>query len=209
MTIQRRNFLHRASLGLIALVAAPASAKASEHAGTEPWLEGLNGTHKQYFDVAAHGTGAPLKRAENFLNAYGQAYDLKDDALSVVFGAHGTALSLVLSDGMWSKYQLGAYFSVEDPTTKTHAVRNIFATAGSGSFQPSVIGLQQRGVRFIACRQSIARVSREVADKQGGDAARISRDLVAGLLPGVTPVPAAIVAVNRAQEAGLTYVYLG
>jgi intracellular sulfur oxidation DsrE/DsrF family protein len=33
--------------------------------------------------------------------------------------------------------------------------------------------------------------------------------LLANLLPGVTPVPALIVAVNRAQESGLSYAYIG
>jgi hypothetical protein len=38
---------------------------------------------------------------------------------------------------------------------------------------------------------------------------KVREEILANLLPGVTPVPALIIAVNRAQEAGFSYVFLG
>ncbi len=216
MTIERRGFLSRASLGMLAFfgtrpVATGVATAGNSSAPLEPWLEGLTGRHKQMFDVAANNKGAPLGRAGNFLTVYGQAYGLKDIELNVVFGAHGSGLALVLDDGIYSKFGLGAHWSIDDPQTKSPATRNIFAGVGdpAASFSPSVASLQKRGVRFLACMQAIAKLSRELAASASMDASAVNQELLAGLLPGVTAVPAMIIAVNRAQEAGLTYVYIG
>jgi intracellular sulfur oxidation DsrE/DsrF family protein len=213
MTIERRGFLGEMSLGMLAVAGGTGVSRllANPAAETEPWLQGLTGRHKQYFDVSAHLQGAPLGRTANFFNAYVDAYSLKDSDVNVVFGAHGTAIPMVFNDALWSKYALGAKYSIVELGTKNPAVRNIFAGAGTGNtwYDPSIASLQKRGVRFLACLQAIARVSRELASREGVDAPAIKEELIAGLLPGVTPVPAAIVAVNRAQEAGMTYVYLG
>ncbi len=213
MPTERRGFLGTMTLGVLGLAGAPRLARAGELSSVvpEPWLEGLTGRHKQYLDVSAHNKGAPLGRTANFLNAYDQAYGLKDSDVNVVFGAHGTALPIVLTDEIWSKYKIGAHYSIDDPQTKAPAVRNFFSGVGNGGswYDPSVSQLQKRGVRFIACMQSIARLSRELAARDGQDAAPINQALLGGLLPGVIAVPAAIVATNRAQESGLTYIYLG
>jgi intracellular sulfur oxidation DsrE/DsrF family protein len=213
MTIERRGFLGEMSLGVLTVAGGSGISRllANSAAETEPWLQGLTGRHKQYFDVSAHLQGAPLGRTANFLNAYVDAYSLKDSDLNVVFGVHGTAIPMVFNDALWSKYGLGAKYSIDELGTKNPAVRNIFSGAGAGNtwFEPSIVALQKRGVRFVACQQAIARVAKELAARDGRDAAAIKQELIAGLLPGVTPVPAAIVAVNRAQEAGLTYVYIG
>jgi len=44
---------------------------------------------------------------------------------------------------------------------------------------------------------------------EGGSAQAIRAELLGDLLPGVIPVPAMIVAVNRAHEVGLSYAYIG
>jgi hypothetical protein len=56
--------------------------------------------------------------------------------------------------------------------------------------------------------QTIARLSRELATQAGEDEGVVRETLLRGLLPGVLPVPAMIIAANRAQECGLTYVYI-
>ena len=56
--------------------------------------------------------------------------------------------------------------------------------------------------------RSIRRLSGDLAGPNGS-ADEVRTELLGNLLPGVTAVPAAIVATNRAQEAGLTYVYIG
>lgn len=201
----RRGFLGRAA-ALLGVVAVPSLAHGltATPAPDETWLQGLNGKHRQFFDAATGSGGRVLGRVANFLDAYAEAYGMKDSELSAVFAAHGSATPLVLNDAFWAKYELGKRYSENDPATRAPSTRNPYASGSNAS----VTRLQERGVRFVVCMQSVRRLSRELAPDPGAvDSVR--QEILAHLLPGVTPVPAAIVAANRAQEVGLTYVYVG
>lgn len=202
----RRGFLGRAAaavLGISAL-ATPVIAQGRAQQPSERWLQGLTGKHRQFFDASSGRGGRALARVVNFYDAYGETYGLKDAELSAIFGAHGDALPLLLNDAMWSKYEFGKRYLEDDPVTHAPAIRNPYAEGWAFS----VKRLQERGVRFLLCGRTIRRVGGELA-ANGGSADQIRAELNANLLPGVTVVPAMIVAINRAQEAGLTYVYLG
>jgi intracellular sulfur oxidation DsrE/DsrF family protein len=202
----RRGFVARAIAAVTGLAAVPAFAGAvtpnTAPSPDEAWLQGLTGKHRQYFDVGLLDIRA-LSRVANFMDVYGEAYETKDRDVNVVFGAHGAATAMMLNDAMWDRYELGRRNTINDAGSRAPARRNMFATGGM-----SVARLQERGVRFIVCMRSIRRLSGELAG-QGGSAEQVRGELLANVLPGVTPVPAAIVATNRAQEAGLTYVYIG
>jgi intracellular sulfur oxidation DsrE/DsrF family protein len=64
--------------------------------------------------------------------------------------------------------------------------------------------LQQRGVRFLGCGRSFNALAATLAGA-GGDVSALEAELHAGVLPGVMIVPAMVIAVNRAQESGITY----
>lgn len=201
----RRGFVARALAALAGVAAAPAFAGAAPRPSAPPdeaWLQGLTGKHRQYFDVGLLDVRA-LARVANFMDVYAEAYETKDSDVNVVFGVHGAATAMMLNDAMWERHDLGRRNSITDPGSRAPARRNLFATGGT-----SVARLQERGVRFIVCMRSIRRLSGELAGA-GGSADQVRAELLANLLPGVTSVPAAIVATNRAQEAGLTYVYIG
>lgn len=196
--------MRRAGASLAALALWPRQSSATEPAPDESWLQGLNGKHRQIFDVDGCKDGHPLGRVANFFDAYGEAYSLKDSELNAIFGIHGGGMPIALNDAMWAKYEIGKRYSEMDPQTGAPSVRNPWARNGT----TSVARLQERGVRFIVCMRSIRRMSRELASG-GGNAEAVRAELTSNLLPGVTPVPAMIVAVNRAQEAGLSYAFLG
>lgn len=201
----RRGFLGRLIGSIAGVAVAPSVIGAQGQSPSEAWLQGLNGKHKQIIDVSSLRGGTPLARTVNFLDAYGEAYGLKDSDLNAIVGIHSGALVLGLNDAMWAKYELGKRVGENDPRTQAPAVRNIFA---SGT-PTSVARLQERGVRFIACGKAIRRLAGELAAGAGTTPDQVRAELQANMLPGVTEVPALIVAVNRAQEAGLTYVALG
>ncbi len=200
----RRSFIRRVGASLAALSMWPGPSSAAQAAPDESWLQGLTGKHKQLFDVAAAKDGRPLGRVMNFLDAYREAYGLKDSDINAIFGIHGAGLPTALNDALWAKYELGKRIGEPDPGTGEPATRNPWARGGPSS----VAVLQSRGVRFIVCMRSVRRFSGELAGKNG-DAETIRVEILANLLPGVAPVPAMIVAVNRAHEAGLSYAYLG
>jgi len=200
----RRGFVRRCGAALAALAVWPRQSSASEIAPDEAWLQGLTGKHRQLFDVAVSKDGRSLGRLSNFLDAYGEAYGLKDADLNAIFGMHGSAVPMALNDAMWAKYELGIRYSEMDPRTGAPAVGNPWGKGGP----TSVARLQERGVRFIVCMRSVRRLSGELAGA-AGNAESVRVELMGNLLPGVTPVPAMIVAVNRAHEAGLSYAYIG
>ena len=201
----RRGFVEKI-IGLAAGIAvAPSIAGASvPQSPDESWLQGMTGKHKQILDVSTTRGGTALARTANFLDAYAEAYGMKDADLNAVVGVHSAAVTMAFNDAMWAKYEFGKRTGENDPKTQALALRNVFA---SGS-PTSIARLQERGVRFIACMRAIRRLSGELATPTN-TADQVRAELLANLLPGVTPVPALIVAVNRAQEAGLSYVFLG
>jgi len=215
----RREFIH-ASLAAgasLALSSCAMQGRPTSLAEEESWLSGLNGRHRAFFDVDAVRDGI-LGRVDNFLQTYCDEYGLRDADVSVVFGAHGSGLSFVLNDAIWHKYQLGRFYSIYDPHTGATAVRNIFATMDPSYTWPtdySISALQKRGVRFLACHSTMKNLARQVEfaalateDEVIPSQANVLADLQAGVLPGTVTVPAMIVAQNRAQEAGLKYVYV-
>jgi intracellular sulfur oxidation DsrE/DsrF family protein len=211
----RRGFIAGSFGAFAALVPGLSLFSREAHAAApdESWLRGLTGKHRQFFDVGAIQGGAPLRRIHNFLATYASAYGVKESDVNAVFGAHGGGLGFVLGDGAWSKYELGATYGVNDPATGKPSVRNLFVemTTKIGVVMPeaSISRLQARGVRFLACNNTLTGLSETLAARFQSDAAAVRQDLVAAVLPGVTIVPAMAIAGNRAQESGLTYASLG
>lgn len=180
----------------------------------EPWLSGMagKGRHRQFFDVGGLAEGKPVRRVDNFLSAYRAAYNLRESDVKVLFGAHGDGLGFVLSDRLWNRFRLGELFKINDPSTNAPALRNVFDVRGTASAplspEQAISGLMRRGVRMLGCMNSVASLaSRLAADGMGSEAA-LRSDIVGGFLPGVMPVPAMLIAGNRAQETGFTYAWL-
>lgn len=205
MKIPRRSFLAGTSAALGAMVAVPGWPFRSSV--DELWLRGLNGQHRQFFDCGNHGNGKPLSRVANFIDVYEKSYAVSPSRVNAVLGVHGTAIPLVIADQAWKALTLGVHYDLIDPATRQPALRNIFGVTGAAT--PATIeSLQAQNVRVIVCRKSIERLARELAARGIGNADGNFGEISRSVLPGVTIVPAMIVAANRAQEEGLTYVCL-
>src|SRR5258706_1691605 len=100
-TTPRRGFVGRIGAALLALTTLSPEAKALEPAPDESWLQGLIGKHRQLFDVNLSKDGRSLGRLANYLDAYVEAYELKDSEINAVFGMHGNGLPIALNDAMW------------------------------------------------------------------------------------------------------------
>jgi intracellular sulfur oxidation DsrE/DsrF family protein len=214
---ERRTFLHRlgAGLGALALAATPRALYASgampnQDPGDE-WLKSLTGRHRTIFDAAAHRNGKPLAQSKNFLDAWHDAYAVPARDVNLVVGVHGEALPLVVDDATWRRFKLGEQYDIVDGSMKRPAERNVFVssyapTAGLISAAQSVEALQNRGVKFLVCKNTIAGATAKLAAAGLGTAEEIRPALLAGLLPGVTVVPAMVVALTNAQQRGFAYV---
>jgi intracellular sulfur oxidation DsrE/DsrF family protein len=220
----RRAFLESVTLGAAAIAAsmtaAPMLSAMTESApprkGTsggpwsDAWLDGIKGTHKQFFDGVTVNDGFAMAFAANFLNLNKEAYGLGDHDLTAVVGLRHFAMPMALSDAMWEKYGIGKAFNITDPATKAIATRNPFLHKEGVLFPGSDIPtLVSRGVIFTVCNVALTVLSGKVAGGANVSADEAKKDWTAGLVPGTTLVPVGVLAVNRAQEKGCTYCYGG
>jgi intracellular sulfur oxidation DsrE/DsrF family protein len=217
--LPRRGFLGRLAAGAATLVAAaiPSSVRAerllrSPAEDPDHWLDALTGKHRQIYDVISleqAGTGTAFAR--NFLNANNDGYGLSDQDVNVVVSFRHKAFAMGLNDAMWEKYRLGELLGYTDERTKAPAVKN--PSAGSpddtrkGS--ASLAALHSRGAVFTVCGMAMAAYAGRAASQAGSDQAATLADFRANLVPGGVEVVAGVIAVNRAQERGLSYVYVG
>jgi intracellular sulfur oxidation DsrE/DsrF family protein len=65
--------------------------------------------------------------------------------------------------------------------------------------------LQKMGTKFIICNNALGLWCLELDARGKGKAPDIEKELRANLLPGVTLVPAMVIAIDKAQEAGIKY----
>jgi intracellular sulfur oxidation DsrE/DsrF family protein len=204
----RRRFLGRLAGAIAAMTGFPALA----HAGDMPdmpgddsqhdaWMKPLKGKHRQLFHAIDLNDRAMLM-ASNYLTAYENEFGAKPGEVNAIIGIHGGALNIGFTDAAWSKYGIGKANNITDPTTKESAVRNIFARGGD----LTVESVQKRGVLVIMCNTALRLRSRAIAAERGETYDTVYNDLAASRLPGVVLVPALVVAINRAQEKGFTYV---
>ena len=128
------------------------------------------------------------------------------------------------NDSIWAKYQLGAYLNLKD-AAGTPYTRNVFnqptpkdlhlllkaadlPTLNQIAEVVPAIGienLQKMGTKFLLCANALGLWCMELEARGKGKTADIDQELRANLLPGVTIVPAMVIAIDRAQEAGIKY----
>ena len=200
----RRRFVGRAAAAVAALTGFPGILRAGTNVDDskhDAWMQQLKGKHRQFFHALDLNDRAMLM-ASNYLDAYQNEFGEKKGDVGAVIGVHGGALNIAFTDAAWTKYALGKAANFMDPATKEPAVRNTFATGG----ELSVDTLQKRGVLFLVCNTALRLRSRALAKERGETYEVVYNDLAASRLPGTILVPAMVVAINRAQEKGVTYV---
>src|SRR6478609_7438012 len=225
----RRGFLSRL-VGTAAALGVTAAGQRAEAqpSGHDDWIKNVKGTHRCLFDFPQHKNGFPLLHILNYLNSYATAYKTAAGQVGAVgtFYSVGAQASIPLAfnDSIWEKYELGAYTGLKDADGKPYT-RNVFYRPTAGDLHllmkavdspmiPALadampaIGiesLQKMGTKFILCANALGIWCLELEARGKGKAADIEKDLRANLLPGVTIVPAMVIAIERAQEAGIKY----
>jgi hypothetical protein len=229
--MHRRTFVGRlvgaAAAAGLAAVGTP-DAVAATTSGTDDWLREVKGTHRCLFDFPQHKNAMPLLHILNYLNTYTAAYGAGPGEVGAVgtFYSVGTQSSIPLgfNDTIWAKYALGDYLGLKDASGKPYT-RNVFnrptpndlhlvmQALGSPTIPAladmvpalGIESLQKMGAKFILCANALGLWCLELEARGKGKAAEIEKDLRANLLPGVTVVPAMVIAIEKAQAAGITY----
>jgi intracellular sulfur oxidation DsrE/DsrF family protein len=175
------------------------------------WLDQLTAKHKQVFDISAYADGGGLFYAKNYFNAHRDGFGTVYPDVQAVLGIHGPAYPIVFSDAVWAKYHFGKRNKIKDPRTRTWALRNVLwqPREGEEMYEYSVNALQARGAKFIFCNNVLRFMTSTLAKETGVTPEAMRAELIGGLLPNVTVVPAMVVALGMAQERGCAYVYAG
>jgi hypothetical protein len=229
-TTHRRSFLG-GMLGAVAAASLPIAgtrAAAVHESGPDDWIEEVKGTHRCLFDFPQHKNGMPLLHILNYLNTYSAAYKTGAGQVGAVgtFYSAGSqsSISLGFNDAIWAKYGLGAYLGLKDaagtpytrnvfnqPTPKDlhllmHAIDSPMIPALADAIPAlGIESLQKMGAKFLLCANALGIWCLELEARGKGKAVDIEQELRANLLPGVTIVPAMVIAIEKAQEAGIRY----
>ena len=210
--VARRNFFQRASAIALAAAAWPRTIGAdvpdAQQEMNDRWLVALRAPNRTLFDIPSIGDNLGLVHVLNYLDTYNRAYNVKDTDINAVGTFYGQTTLLAANDAMWTKYRIGELLNVKNaagqPTTM-NPWRTSVRALGMDLAPASIEALQKRGVLFIACNNALNFWISQIANARGADIANVDRDLRANLLPGVVVVPAMVIAIEKAQKAGMAY----
>jgi len=235
----RRGFLARLGAAAAAFAAAGSPAHAATEIAApddapEPWLRALKGKHKQLFHSHDKMDATVLWQARAFLDYYKESYGLAPNQVNVVVAAHGQTGGMLLNDLLWQKYELGKMYKVNmpdpnpapaadsakrDSTTtgaakpaRVPATRNVYYAPKAGdpvNDETSVDALAKLGVTFLICNNALKQFANYTARKSGTTHEVALKELHDNLVPGAVLVPTMLIAINRAQERGCSYLYSG
>jgi intracellular sulfur oxidation DsrE/DsrF family protein len=220
--VPRRDFLGMLATGAAAagigslvpgtaLAHAPAPPQSSTNADFDAWLGKIKGAHKQVYDATEFNHAMPLAWARVFLMSNATVGVPAGDAMAVVVLRHA-AIPLAMQTSLWEKYNFGEMFQVINDETKQPHTKNIFYSAPEGTFPipgMTIEALMKDGTLFGVCDMAITFYSKMHATKMNLDPAEVKKEWIAGVMPGITVVPSGVLAVNRAQERGCSYVFAG
>lgn len=210
--LNSRKRLVRLPVALVLLVAVAAlgawlAPDAEAVVPRSDWLTALDAPNRMLFDAPRANDGIPLVHALNYVDSWNAAgvEDAEIDAVITLYGAttfHG------LDDAMWARYGLGEVVGEHDPSGAAYT-RNPWRIdpVVEGEVLPpaSIEALSNRGATFIMCNNALTWFAGVVASAQGLDPEAVYADMKAHILPDVTLVPAMVVAIDRAQQAGVSY----
>ncbi|MDZ4260015.1 MAG: hypothetical protein U0974_00105 [Gemmatimonadales bacterium] len=209
-----RFALGAVTLAAVATIARTPLAWSASPSGTvaavdhEEWLHSLKGKHRQLFDASAPNGGIPLVHLMNYYDTYNTAYNTPDSDISGVLTFYGFTVFHGLSDEMWAKYKLGEFIGESDADGRPLTANPWRANPtilGNQLPQASIEAMQKRGAKFIICNNALGIFAGMIAQQQGLDAATVLADMKAHILPGVSLVPAMVIAIDKAQQAGVSY----
>jgi hypothetical protein len=224
----RRSFLGRFAAGAAAFGAAIATGASPLHAMArdadftparhpqDDWLDQIPGKHRIFFDATSPtGAADAITFAGNYATANKNGYAMEVSDLAILICYRHWATVFAFNDAMWAKYgeAWGAMINFNDPATNAPPVRNAWNATGLPGRQPNrgvtIEMAVKRGFHFAVCDMATRAFAGVAAQKTGGSADAIYTELKANTFGNAHFAAAGIVAVNRAQERGYSFAYIG
>jgi hypothetical protein len=175
---------------------------------------------KQVFDIIRIAEGGFLNNIKNSLNGLHLGFGIPDEQIKVVAALHGPANMLNYDDVIWSKYQIGAWLKVTDPSTGQPAVTNPYYASKAGAAlrystedpdsreslyqNTSIQALQHRGVKMLSCHTALEEQVRALITHSNltHPPEEIVKEMLAHTLPGVLVVASMVAAIALLQTDG-------
>ncbi len=215
-----------ASLPVAGVAAAEQAAATSS--GADAWIAQVKGTHRTLFDFPQHKFFMPQMHILNYLHTYQEAYKSAPGSVGAVGTFYGignqSSIPLAFNDTVWSKYGLGEYLGLKDASGKFYTynlfnkptkdeLRLIVQALQTPNLAPfadvmplmGIESLQKMGTKFLLCNNALEGWAIELDARGKGKMPEILAELKANTLPGVTLVPAMVIAIEKAQAAGIKY----
>jgi intracellular sulfur oxidation DsrE/DsrF family protein len=221
-TMARRMFLSRIGVGAgvvgASVIGSPdAGAQGTTDAPWRParhsqddWYDKIPGVHRFLLDTStAESMGWSLQFATNYFTANQEVYGLKESDLAVIIVARHKSTSFAYNDTIWGKYgkQLTEQAEYTDPKTKDAPKINVYGPAGETAQAGRMDALIKKGVQFAVCSMSTRGISGRIAKANGLETDSVFKEITANLIGNAHMVPAGVLAVNRAQERGYSFIY--
>jgi intracellular sulfur oxidation DsrE/DsrF family protein len=206
--VERRRMLGWLLAGSAGAAVTPKVLSAGARPEDEPWLTDLSGrTHRAFLDIRSFMLdGNAFRKPAALRSALMTSYGATADQIGIAFGAGSNGLAHVLGPDFWEQYRIGDYLAPSHPDQA--AALGEHRAVGT-QMAAGVAGLRAIGVRVLACRNTMARWSRELAAKHGQTVEAVQANMLKGLSPGVEPVPAMIAAAVLAQARNAAYITIG
>lgn len=194
---------------------APGAYRPARHP-EDDWLDSMPGQHRIFLDaLSPNGAGEAIAFATNTFTGNKNGYDLNDADIAVVICLRHFATPFAFTDAVWSKYGtvMAGLVKFEDPKTKKAPVVNVYNTTGYAESLPNrnipLEALAKRGVHFAVCGLATRLQASLIARAHGISQDDALKELTTNLVPNGHIVAAGVVAVNRSQERGYSFMYVG
>lgn len=214
----RRSFVAQFSAAALTAGTGAAQAQSAPSGRWQPareaqddWLDRIAGKHRMVLDATTpEGFGYALLFAGNYFKANEDGYGLEDFDLAVVIVARHHATPFAFNHAMWKKYgdTISRLSNFVDSRTNQAPSNNLFnipdvSLPNKGT---TIDVLIARGVQFAVCQMATQGLADSFAEAGGSDGEVVFKEVSANLVGNSRLVSAGIVAVNRAQERGYTFV---
>lgn len=145
----------------------------------------------------------------------GQVYAHHHVDFLEVGAMHGTAHLALFNQAIWDRYSLAKLTAgkltrnslIVEPPGRSSSDDLEKPDGFYGPANNNIVSLQERGMVFVACHDSIHAIARTVRDSRPGESAdRIAAQLTNNLIPGAVLVPSVVAFLAELEQAGFCYV---
>ena len=172
------------------------------------WRDKVTGPHKLLFDGPELEDGAAIFRSVLVGQQYRDVFGLEADQISSVLVIRYRAISLIMNQAFWDRFELGKELEVKDmeekPTTLNPALPREGATGMFARFNlPSFL---ETGGIVLACNLAFREPVSRIAKAEGLKGAEARARTLEFVIPGVIMQPSGVFATAVAQELGCQYI---